>query len=121
MKGQLIGFARRSRLTASKQALLSQMESVEPPFMMSTTHPKLLQARKNGIRYLQSEREKFIIAAEKMKQALAPKVRDECEIIREYQSQTAAYHANIKEQLMKQQYRKLYDEVKGELERAAKF
>jgi hypothetical protein len=43
------------------------------------------------------------------------------DIIREYHSQAAAYQADMKEQLMKQQYEKLYYEVKDELERAKKF
>jgi hypothetical protein len=108
-----------------KQAILNQMQLVEPPFMMATTHNKLLIAMSNGIRYLQSEREKFIIAAEKM--ANAPQKQggvrgfDEDDIIRQYYSQTAAYQADVREQLMKQQYEKLYDEVKGELGRAEKF
>lgn len=107
---------------ASKQKLLNQLETIEPPLLVSTTHSKLIQAMKNGIRYLQSEREKFLLAAEKMSQIpAAPHERDEFEIIREYQSQTAAYQADIGEQLMKQQYWKLYDEVKEELERAKRF
>jgi hypothetical protein len=107
---------------ASKQAILKELESIEPPFLLATMHAKLIQAMKNGIRYLQSEHEKFMIAAQKM--AENPPTTDEpqeMEIIREYQSQTAAYQADMKEQLMKQQYEKLYWEVKDELERAKKF
>ncbi|UCD59028.1 MAG: hypothetical protein JSV16_08005, partial [Candidatus Hydrogenedentota bacterium] len=33
---------------ASKQALLNQMEAVQPPFLMTTTHAKLVQSMKNG-------------------------------------------------------------------------
>lgn len=110
---------------AVKQAILKQMQLVEPPFLMATTHNKLLIAMRNGIRYLQSEREKFIIAAEKMAKASEGQrgVRgfDEDDIIKQYYSQTAAYQADVREQLMKQQYEKLYDEVKGELRRAEKF
>lgn len=107
---------------AQKQVLLSEMEAVEPPFLMSSTHPKLLQAMQNGIRYLQSEREKFMIAARKMQQTPPSQHRyDELGIIKEYQSQTSAYQANMREQLMKQQYERLYYDVKDALERAQKF
>lgn len=107
---------------AQKQAILGELESMDPPFLLATTHAKLVQAMKNGIRYLQSEREKFVIAAQKMsKNPPRPDEPPEMEIIREYQSQTAAYQANMKEQLMKQQYEKLYWEAKDELERAKKF
>ena len=50
-----------------------------------------------------------------------PGGREEFEIIREYQSQTAAYQTSMKEQMMKKQYDKLYWEVKDELKRGAKF
>jgi len=109
---------------ASKQSLLNQMEGMEPPFLMATVHAKLVQAMKNGIRYLQSEREKFSIAEQKMSQM--PTLShgpgsEEAEIIRQYESQSAAYQADMKEQLMKQQYDRLYEEAKDELERAKKF
>jgi hypothetical protein len=110
---------------ATKKALLNQMEAEEPPFLMATTHSRLLIAMKNGIRYLESEREKFTIAAQKMEQTapLQGSIHGSMEedIIKQYQSQTAAYQANMKEQLMKQQYEKLYGEVKDELERASKM
>jgi len=107
---------------ATKQSIRGQMELVEAPFMQATVHNKLLIAMNNGIRYLQSEREKFVIAAEKMRKTvpMAPKGRLEYEIIREYHSQTAAYQANIKEQLMKKQYERLYWEAKDDLARIAK-
>ena len=109
----------------SKQALLGQLEIMEPPFLMAGTHARLIQAMKNGIRFLQSEREKFTIAAEKMAKQYPMqnyiKGTEEDEIIRQYQSQTAAYQADMKEQLMKKQYERLYDEVKDELERASRF
>jgi hypothetical protein len=108
----------------SKQAILNRMEAMEPPFLMATVHAKLVQAMKDGIRYLQSEREKFTIAEQKMSQMPAPSPgqgSEEMEIIRQYESQSAAYQANMREQLMKQQYEKLYDDVKDELERAKKF
>ena len=86
---------------ASKQNILRQLETLEPPFMISTTHAKLIQAMKNGIRYLQSEREKFLIAAQRMAESpKKPGEPQEMEIIREYQSQAAAYQADMKEQLM---------------------
>ncbi len=90
---------------------------------MGTTHNKLEIALNNGIRYLRSEREKFVIAAEKMRKTVpkAPRGREEFEIIKEYQSQTAAYQANMKEQMMKKQYDRLYGDAKDELKRAAKF
>jgi hypothetical protein len=108
---------------SEKQVLLGQLEATQPPFLMATTHAKLVQTMKNGIRYFQSEREKFVIAAHKEAQMPppVPQGSEEMEIIREYQSQTAAYQADMREQLMKQQYEKLYDEVRGELERAKKF
>ncbi len=109
---------------ASKQSLLNQMEAMEPPFLMATVHAKLVQAMKNGIRYLQSEREKFIIAEQKMSQMPAPQPgpgSEEMEIIRQYDSQSAAYQATMREELMKQQYEKLYEEAKDELERAKRF
>jgi hypothetical protein len=110
---------------AGKQTLLSQIELIEPPFLLSTTHNKLIIAMKNGIRYLQSEREKFIIAAEKIKSVPewqgSAHGREEYDIIKQYYSQTSAYQADIKEQMMKQQYERLYDEVREELGRAAKF
>jgi hypothetical protein len=106
---------------ASKQGLLNQMRAMEPPFLMATTHARLLQAMENGIRYLQSEREKFIVAAERIAQLPPSEGTMEEDLIREYQSQSAAYLVDMREQLMKQQYEKLYDEVKGELERAKKF
>jgi hypothetical protein len=108
---------------AQKQAIRAQIDTIEPPFMMATTHNQLLVAMNNGIRYLQSEREKFVIAARNMESAGAQALRgtDEFEIIREYQSQTAAYTADVREQLMKQQYERLYYDVKDELERAGKF
>ncbi|RJP17228.1 MAG: hypothetical protein C4520_17145 [Candidatus Abyssobacteria bacterium SURF_5] len=107
---------------SSKQKILTELETIKPPFLLSTTHAKLLQAMENGIRYLQSEREKFLIAAEKMSQNPASSGEPiEMEIIREYQAQSAAYQADMKEQLMKQQYQKLYYEAKDELERAKKF
>lgn len=111
---------------ATKQAIYAQLELIKPPFMMATTHNRLLVAMRNGIRYLQSEREKFVIAAEKIR-TTPPAIdkwtqgSDEMEIIREYYSQTAAYQVNMKEQMMKQQYEKLYYEVKDELERASRF
>lgn len=109
----------------SKQALLGQLEIMEPPFLMAGTHARLIQAMKNGIRFLQSEREKFTIAAEKMAKQypMQNQIRgtEEDDIIRQYQSQTAAYQADMKEQLMKKQYERLYGEVKDELERASKF
>lgn len=110
---------------ATKQAIYAQLELMEPPFMMATTHNRLLVAMRNGIRYLQSEREKFIIAAEKIK-TVPPAGKmvqgsEEMQVIREYYSQTAAYQVNMREQMMKQQYEKLYYEVKDELERASKF
>ncbi|MBI5116911.1 hypothetical protein HZA56_10600 [Candidatus Poribacteria bacterium] len=106
-----------------KQGLLGRLEIMQPPFLMATTHAKLIQAMKNGIRYLQSEREKFVIAARKMAQMPppVPQGSEEMEIVREYQSQTSAYQADMREQLMKQQYEKLYDEVRDELERAKKL
>jgi len=113
-----------SYITA-KQTLLNQMQLVEPPFLLSSTHNKLLIAMRNGIRYLQSEREKFVIAAEKI--ASVPEWqggqhgREEYDIIKQYYSQTSAYQADIKEQMMKKQYEKLYEEAKDELERARKF
>ena len=98
---------------------------MEPPFLMAGTHARLIQAMKNGIRFLQSEREKFTIAAAKMAKQYPMQNRirgtEEDEIIRQYQSQTAAYQADMKEQLMKKQYKRLYDEVKDELERASRF
>lgn len=110
---------------ATKQAIYAQLEFIEPPFMMATTHNRLLVAMRNGIRYLQSEREKFIIAAEKIK-TTPPAGRivqgsNEMEIIREYYSQTSAYQVDMREQMMKQQYEKLYYQVKDELERAGRF
>jgi hypothetical protein len=106
-----------------KETIRGTMEALEPPFMLASTHNKLLIAMNNGIRYLYSEREKFIIAEEKMKRTVpkAPRGREEFEIIKEYQSQTAAYQARPKEQLMKKQYERLYWEAKDELERAKKF
>jgi hypothetical protein len=106
---------------ASKQAILNHFETMQPPFLMATTHAKLVQAMKNGVRYLQSEREKFMIAREKMSKLPPAQDSDEFDVIREYQSQTAAYQADMMEQLMKQQYEKLYGEVREELERAGKF
>ena len=108
---------------AQKQSLWGQMQLIEPPFMQATVHNKLLIAMNNGIRYLQSEREKFVIAAEKMRKTVpkAPRGREEYEIIKEYQSQTASYQANIKEQMMKKQYDRLYWEAKDELERISKL
>lgn len=106
---------------ASKQDILNQLNAMEPPFLMATTHARLLQAMENGIRYLQSEREKFIVAAERMAQMPPSEGTMEDELIREYQSQTSAYLVDMREQLMKQQYEKLYGEVKDELERAKKF
>jgi hypothetical protein len=106
---------------ASKNQLLNQVESMEAPFLLGTTHAKLVQAMKNGIRYFQSEREKFLIAAEKMSQMPSLDGRDEFKIIQEYQAQTAAYQASMREQMMKQAYERLYYDVKDELERAAKF
>lgn len=110
---------------AAKQTLLSQIQLVEPPFMMATMHNKLQIAMRNGIRYLQSEREKFIIAAEKMARAPKPgrgaHEREEDDIIRQYYSQTSAYQADVREQMMKQQYERLYEEVKDELRRAQRF
>ncbi len=110
-----------SYITA-KQTLLNQLQFVEPPFIMATTHNKLQIAMRNGIRYLQSEREKFLIAAEKMAKAPQPgasaRGREEDDVIKQYYSQTAAYQADVKEQLMKQQYERLYEEVKDELRRA---
>ncbi|NQU08522.1 MAG: hypothetical protein HQ583_08170 [Candidatus Abyssubacteria bacterium] len=110
---------------ATKQAIYAQLELIEPPFMMATTHNRLLVAMRNGIRYLQSEREKFSIAAEKIK-TVPPAGRivqgsEEMEVIREYYSQTSAYQASMREQMMKQQYEKLYYQVKDELERASRF
>jgi hypothetical protein len=105
---------------AAKQAMLTRIEAVEPPFMLSATHAKLVQAMKNGIRYLQSEREKFVIAQENMPKTPTTGPAED-EVIREYYSQTAAYQADMKEQLMKQQYERLYEEVKDELERARKL
>ncbi len=108
---------------AQKEAIRGQMEIIEPPFMIATTHNKLLIAMNNGIRYLKSERKKFIVAVESMEKT-APQAlrgREEFEIIREYQSQTAAYQVSMKEQMMKKQYKKLYYEVKDELERVGKF
>ncbi len=107
---------------ASKQNILRQLEAMEPPLLISTTHAKLVQAMKNGIRYLQSEREKFDIAAKKMAEN-PPREGEpqEMEIIREYQSQSAAYQASMREQLMKQQYQNLYFEAKDEFEQAKKF
>ena len=108
---------------ASKEAIRGQMQLLEPPFTASSTHNKLLVAMNNGIRYLLSEREKFVLAAAKMERTIpkAPRGREEFEIIREYQSQTAAYQANLKEQMMKKQYDRLYWDAKDELERAKKF
>ena len=106
---------------ASKNMLLNQIEAVEPPMLLGTTHPKLIQAMKNGIRYLQSEREKYMIALDKMSQMPEQDGRIEFEIIQEYQAQTAAYQASMKGQMMKQQYERLYYEVKDELERAQKL
>ena len=107
---------------ATKQQIQRELETLEPTFLLSTTHAKLVQAMKNGIRYLQSEREKYLIAAEKISKN-PPSAGDslEMDIIRDYQSQSAAYQADFKEQLMKQQYEKLYWDAKDELERAAKF
>jgi hypothetical protein len=108
-----------------KQVLMTQMESVEPPFLMSTTHNKLLIAMRNGIRYLQSERQKFLTAAKKM--ATMPKKRgssqgrEEFEIINEYYSQTSAYQADFREEMMKQQYERLYEQAKEELRRAQRI
>jgi hypothetical protein len=106
-----------------KENIRGKMEVLEPPFMLASTHKKLLIAMNNSIRYLYSEREKFIIAEEKMKKTVpkAPGGRDEFEIIKEYQSQTAAFQADAKEQLMKKQYDRLYWDAKDELERAKKF
>lgn len=105
-----------------KEMIRAQVLIMEPPFLMKATHNKLEIALNNGIRYLYSEREKFVIAAEKIKRT-TPKTpgREEFEIIREYQSQTAAYQTSMKEQMMKKQYDKLYWEVKDELKRGAKF
>ena len=100
---------------------MTQIEALEPPFMLGTTHAKLVQAMKNGIRYLQSEREKFLIASEKMSQMPSKDGRIEFEIIQEYHAQTAAYQASMRGQMMKQQYERLYYEVQDELERARKF
>lgn len=109
----------------SKQAILGQLEIMEPPLLIAGTHARLLQAMKNGIRYLQSEREKYAIAAAKMAKQfpMQSHIRgtEEDDIIRQYQSQTAAYQADMKEQLMKKQYERLYDQVKDELERASRF
>lgn len=105
---------------AAKKAMLTRIEALEPPFMLSATHTKLIQAMNNGIRYLQSEREKFVIAQEQMSKT-PTSGRTEDEIIQEYYSQTAAYQADMKEQLMKQQYERLYEEVKDELERARRL
>jgi hypothetical protein len=106
-----------------KEMIRGQVLALEPPFLMKTTHNKLEIALNNGIRYLRSEREKFAIAAEKMRKTVpkAPRGREEYEIIKEYQSQTAAYQVDMKEQMMKKQYERLYWDVKDELERAAKF
>jgi hypothetical protein len=107
---------------ATKQTILRELEALKPPFLLATLHAKLIQAMKNGIRYLQSEREKFLIASQKMaKNPPPPDESPEMEIIREYQSQSAAYQADMREQLMKQQYEKLYYEAIDELERAKKF
>ncbi len=106
---------------ASKQNLRNQMKAMEPPFLMKTIHVRLLQAMENGIRYLQSEREKFMVAEERIAQMPPSEGTMEDELIREYQSQTSAYLVDMREQLMKQQYEKLYGEVKDELERAKKF
>jgi len=105
----------------SKRMLLNQIEATEAPMFLGTTHAKLVQAMKNGVRYLESEREKHMIALEKMSEMPDQDGRIEFEIIQEYQSQTAAYQASMKEQMMKQQYEKLYYDVKDELERAQKF
>ena len=108
---------------SQKETIRGEMQIMEPPFLVSPTHEKMLVAMNNGIRYLKSEREKFMIAAEQMEKT-APRThrgRDEFEIIREYQSQAASYQANMKEQLMKQQYERLYWDAKDELERAEKF
>ena len=106
-----------------KENIRGKMHALEPPFLVASTHNKLLIAMNNGIRYLYSEREKFIIAEEKMKRTVpkAPRGREEFEIIKEYQSQTAAFQASAREQLMKKQYDRLYWEAKDELERAKKF
>ncbi len=106
-----------------KEMIRGQALALEPPFLMKATHNKLEIALNNGIRYLRSEREKFVIAAEKMRKTVpkAPRGREEFEIIREYQSQTAAYQVSMKEQMMKKQYDRLYWDAKDELERAAKF
>jgi hypothetical protein len=111
------------RYIVQKENIRGKMEVLEPPFMLESTHKKLLVAMNNGIRYLYSEREKFLIAEEKMKKTVpkAPREREEFEIIREYQSQTAAFEANAREQLMKRQYDRLYWDAKDELERAKKF
>lgn len=114
-------FPKLESCISSKQRILSELEAIKPPFLLATMHAKLIQAMKNGIRYLQSEREKFLIAAKQMEQnPPSPDEQPEMEVIREYQSQAAAYQADMKEQLMKQQYEKLYYEVKDELERANK-
>jgi hypothetical protein len=107
----------------AKESLRAEMELIEPPFLLSTTHTKLLQAMQNGIRYLYSEREKYVIAAAKIAKTAPRRAgeREEFGIIRDYQSQTAAAQANMKEQLMKQQYFRLYDEVKDELARAQRL
>jgi hypothetical protein len=106
-----------------KENIRGKIEVLEPPFMLASTHEKLRVAMNNGIRYLYSEREKFIIAEEKMKRTVpkAPRGREEFEIIKEYQSQTASYQADLKEQMMKRQYDRLYWDAKDELERAKKF
>ena len=110
---------------AAKQTILSQMQLVEPPFLLSSTHNKLLIAMRNGIRYLQSERQKFIIAAEKIKTVPewqgSAQGREEYDVIKEYYSQSSAYQADFREEMMKQQYEKLYEEAKDELARARKF
>ena len=94
-----------SYITA-KQTLLNQMQLVEPPFLLSSTHNKLLIAMRNGIRYLQSEREKFVIAAEKIETVPewqgSPQGREEYDVIKQYYSQTSAYQADVREQMRKQ-------------------
>ncbi len=108
---------------AQKEAIRGQMETMEPPFLVASTHSKLLVAMNNGIRYLRSERKKFLVAGQNMQKTVPRAMgdREEFEIIREYQSQAAGYQVSMKEQMMKKQYERLYYEAKDELERAGKI
>ena len=108
-------------LVAAKTQLKDEVDAHQPPFSRAALRSKMSVALNNSIRYLRSLKAQYQVGQKEMaavKDHDAARGRLDATVddtIQELIGQRAAYRTDPREIMMKQQYDKLYAEVRAEL------